>query len=75
MQYGIKKILWVDIKKENKMKTLKNKTNETAEESWERKAKILDRLYSQFQMSTNNELMDAMVKIIERFNQISINKR
>ena len=62
------------------MKTLKPKQNETAEEGFQRKAKVLDRLYVQCQHISKilnldqKSIMHNITELIEEFNQISIDE-
>lgn len=62
------------------MKTLKLKRNETAEEGFQRKAKVLDRLYQQFQQIAKildldkKSVINNVVELVEEFNQISIDE-
>lgn len=60
-------------------KVLESKPNETAEEGWERKAKVLGRIYQQLQkislLLDEKSVIANVIELIEEFNQISIEEK
>ena len=59
------------------MKILPIIPSETPRESYKRKAKVLDRVYKQLQMTqsllnTNGTILDSIIEVIEEFNGLSM---